>query len=141
MSGLLARLPALRRLELANVARLEDTARLGERHSSLSSLTLAWCTVGDWEPLVSLGGLRELALLGNNDLPDVEILKEMRSLKKVRVEGLSHHLGPEAQNFVAKLEGSGVRPRAGTAAAARSDAPAWPRRDRRRRRSGRPRRA
>jgi hypothetical protein len=33
----------------------------------------------------------------------------MRSLKKIRIEGLGHRLGPEAQIFVTELEIAGIR--------------------------------
>ncbi|MFC3736781.1 NACHT domain-containing protein [Paractinoplanes deccanensis] len=98
---------ALHSLRLKGVHFLDDIDFL-DGLSSLRSLAVENSTVGDWWPLRD-SDLRDLTLLGNNSLPDAETLKAMRGLKRIRVEGLGRILGPEAQDFVAELQSSGIR--------------------------------
>jgi len=125
----LHRLP-LRRLWVISCPRLESLAGIADSRTlqslrlkdinhlweidflsyvfSLRHLALENCTVEDWSALLTMGSLKELTLVNNNSLPDLEILTGMRGLKKVRIEGLGHRLGPEAETFAAELQSAGV---------------------------------
>jgi hypothetical protein len=75
---------------------------------NLENLTLENCGITTFGELPQMSRLRELVLVNNSAIPDLGILLGLPNLTSLKVSGLRRHLGPDLEEFVARLTANGV---------------------------------
>jgi hypothetical protein len=98
----------LRRLHVKNIDHLydDDYDFLGEL-PGLETLTLENCGAGKLAVLHGAPRLRELTIVNTSDVPDLDTLESLPTLRRCRID-LARHLGPDADRYVLALRRKGV---------------------------------